>query len=789
MMRASTSKIFASAGVTALLLLVGCQVGSTTSQSAQASQNQAIVVTVSPGSGSVQTGMSLQFSALVQGDSANKGVTWSIQSSAGCDCGTIDSTGKYFAPTTAHPAPGLVILATSVSDPTKSGNAVILVTPAPTQITVTITPPNGSVQVGRTLQFSASVQGDPANKGVTWSINQYPAGCDCGTVDSTGKYFAPQTPRDALGIIISATSVSDPTKSGTAVVWVTPAPAGLGVFPSIAAVPVNGRLAFSATATPFTSVPVVTWSISGSGCSSTSCGTIDDNGNYTASATVPAPASVRIKATSVADASVDGFADVTIGSTGNPPDNAKLNGHYAFLLRGYNGDGNTAFAGSFIADGKGTISGGIGDFVFSSSIIRIPDVTFTGNYWVGSDNRASILITSPLNWINGLTFTLSLASFDQGVANRGQMIELDSSDMWIAGFLAKQDPTAFSTAAVSGSYAFGFGGTAFSGFPLETAGRFTASGGSITAGQADVYGVGLAESGAGTVVPEPDVAFTGIYTVSSTGRGTAVLTGLPYDNFSFYVISSGELIFLELEDCGTGICFDKSGISGTALRQSGGPFTTASLKGTSVFETFGWDGVLTHGAVAVGQDSFDGNGSVSETREQNDTGAIATSTINGTYTVDSNGLGRGLINLPGSAQPRPFYLVSPGKAFVMDLASYQAGSFEPQVPGPFNNASIVGPYAVGTLPSDMDWVFVPTTGELTADGAGNLTGTGDSRGGTGIDSNGNYSVAPNGRVATTIVSANGATSNWVFYIVSSSKAVGIDVTPGTANSAVRIIEK
>ena len=660
--------------------------------------------------------MSFQFTASVQGDPANKGVTWSIQSSPGCDCGTIDSTGKYLAPNTAHTAPGVIIAATSVSDPTKSGTAVILVTPAPTQTTVTITPPSGSVQVGRTLQFSASVQGDPANRGVTWSVNQNPAGCDCGTIDSTGKYFAPQTPHDVQGIIITATSVSYPAKSATAVVWVTPAPAGLGVYPAIAAASVNGKLVFSATATPFTSVPVVAWSISGSGCSSTSCGTIDDNGIYTAPATIPAPTSVRIKATSVANTSVDGFADVTIGTTGNPPDNAKLNGHYAFLMRGYNGDGNTAFAGSFIADGNGTISGGIGDFVFSSSILRIPDVTFTGNYWVGSDNRASILITSPLNWINGLTFTLSLASFNQGVANRGQMIDLDGSDMWITGFLARQDPTAFSTAAVSGNYAFGFGGTAFSGFPLETAGRFTASGGSITAGHADVYGVGLAESGAGTVVPEPDVSFTGIYAVSSTGRGTAVLTGLPYYDFGFYVISPDELIFLEVESCGSGMCFDKSGISGTALRQSGGPFTTASLQGTSVFETFGWDGVLTNGTVAVGENSFDGVGGVSETREQNDTGVVATSTTNGTYTVDANGLGRGLINLPGSAQPRPFYLVSPGKAFLLDFGSYQAGAFEPQVPGPFNNALFAGPYAVGTLPSDMEWVFVPRCGVLTADG-------------------------------------------------------------------------
>jgi hypothetical protein len=487
---------------------------------------------------------------------------------------------------------------------------------------------------------------------------------------------------------------------------------------------------------------------------------------------------------------VAGFANITIIAPANNPDNSKLNGHYAFLLRGYDGDGNAAFAGSFIADGAGNISGGIGDAAFSSGFEHFSNLSFAGNYSVSPDNRASITIASSTAWVSGLTLAISLASFDQGVADRGQIVEVDNTDIWTSGLLAKQDPTAFSTAAVSGDYAFGFGGTAESGFPLETAGRFSASGGSITAGHADVYGDGLAESGAGTVAPEPDMTFTGIYAVSSNGRGTAILNGLPYANFSFYVISSDELLFLELDSCGGGgICSDKRGISGTALRQSGGPYSTALLRGTSIFETTSWGGYSAQGIVAVGEDSFDGNGNVSESRDQNQGGVITASTLNGTYTVDANGLGRGTMSLPGRAQPRPFYLVSPGKAFVIDLGGYEAGSFEPQVEAVFGNASLAGPYAVGTLPWDFNWAFVPTSGVLTADGNGNLVGTTDTKGGTGISIAGNYSVASNGRATTTIVSANGLTTNWLFYLGSSSKAVGIDVTPGAVNSPARVLEK
>jgi hypothetical protein len=351
-----------------------------------------------------------------------------------------------------------------------------------------------------------------------------------------------------------------------------------------------------------------------------------------------------------------------------------------------------------------------------------------------------------------------------------------------------QDPTAFSTAAVSGNYAFGFGGSAQSGYPLETAGRFTTNEGSITAGHADVYAYGLSPGGPGSVMSEADLAFTGVDTVSSNGRGTTILSGLPYTNFSFYVVSSDELIFIELDGCAVDVfCSGQGGISGTALRQSGGPYSTALLKGTSVFDTSSGD--WSQGTVAVGEDLFDGVGNMSETRDQNQAGVITTTTVNGTYAVDANGLGRGVINTPDSAQPKPFYLVSPGKAFVMDLGGYEAGSFEPQVGGAFSNASIAGPYAMGTLPWDFNWAFVPTSGALTANATGYLTGTTDSKGGTGININGSYSVTSSGRTDMTISSATGSTTNLVFYLISPSKAVGIDVTPGGVNGSARIIEK
>ena len=59
----------------------------------------------------------------------------------------------------------------------------------------------------------------------------------------------------------------------------------------------------------------VTWTVSGMGCSETSCGTISSTGLYTAPATVPSPAIVIINATSVSDPSKSASGTVTIVSS------------------------------------------------------------------------------------------------------------------------------------------------------------------------------------------------------------------------------------------------------------------------------------------------------------------------------------------------------------------------------------------------------------------------------------------------------------------------------------------
>ncbi len=96
-------------------------------------------------------------------------------------------------------------------------------------------------------------------------------------------------------------------------------PTAVTVSPSSATVIAGGVQQFTAIVTPSGASQAVTWSLSGTGCTGASCGTIDATGRYTASATVPNPPTVTITATSVADSTKSGSATLTVTPPPSPP--------------------------------------------------------------------------------------------------------------------------------------------------------------------------------------------------------------------------------------------------------------------------------------------------------------------------------------------------------------------------------------------------------------------------------------------------------------------------------------
>lgn len=557
-----------------------------------------------------------------------------------------------------------------------------------------------------------------------------------------------------------------------------PPPAGVVVSPTSVTIQTGGEQQFTATVSPMGANQAVTWSVSGSSCIGTNCGMIDAQGKYIAPGTVPNPSTVVVRASSVADSTKADTATVTITSTAPNPNNAKLSGQYAFLFSGFNSAGPMSVLGSFTADGSGNLIAGNTDVTVFGGTKTNQGLT-NSTYSVASNNSGTMSLNTAVNFPTdsfSFTFSFVLDSFaSSGVAAAGRLIESDGTSQTGTGFFVKQDPGAFSTAAISGGFSFGLAGP--SGIDENVAlGRFTASGGSLSAGHIDVIGFGSGGH-------QPDQPFTGTYSVDASGRGTAALdvSGGPNPlSLILYVVSSNQSFWMEAGG---------TGATGTALQQSGGPFTANSLNGTSVFGAAGF--TVAGNDVMVGEVQFDGAGNVSGTNDENYFGlSFSDEPITGTYTVDSNGLGRGAIREARGPGLSTFYLVSPGKGFIISgNDSLEFGIFEPQTGEPFSNASFSGNYALGAVPLLSAVGTSSASGVLSADGVGNLSGTLTTKAGTQTLA-GTYSVSANGRTTLSITPTSGSPSNLVFYFVSPSKAVGVQMTKfGPANAAVNVIEK
>ncbi len=654
-------------------------------------------------------------------------------------------------------------------------------------ISVAISPASGSIQTGAMQQFTVTVTGT-TNTAVTWSLSG--AGCmgaACGTLSSTTAnpvtYTAPGTVPNPPTVALTASSQADMTKSAAATITITvPPPISVSVVPTAANVQTGAMQQFTATVMNDTSNSGVTWSVTGAGCVGAACGTVSPASTasgspttYTAPAVVPNPATVTLKATSVADNTKSASATITIASP-----NSRLNGQYAFLFNGFDVAGQVAIAGSFTADGAGNLTAGVLDINRSSGVSQM--VAFTGTYSVGADNRGTMTFTDLA--ANSTTFRFVLQSLVFGVANRARFIEFDASGTRGSGILARQDRAAFSLAALSGDSAFGFIGELPGTGRTGIVGRYTAdAGGTVSNAVLDISVPGTSFN---------NLAWTGsLATVSSRdGRGTATINvtvpppgpGALTLNFAFYVVSSTELFLVGVNARSATTPL----LSGLALRQSGGPFSNASFNAASVFAV---EGVFQGGgSVAVGVVSPNGAGSVtSGVFDQNENGAIFTNVpITGTYSIAANGRATFVFQInPTNAKPQILYMIGPNRAFLLEDApgnSVTFGMLEPQAAGPFDNNSVSGGFALGTIQPIVDFAQ-DNVAVFNFTGAGSFSGTQDMTDPVSQTADvalaGTYAVAANGRGTFSLTMP--APSDSVFYVVSRNKLVMVaTVTPGDA---------
>lgn len=219
-------------------MTAGGGVASTIAAFRSGTQPATVSVSASPQTANVQVNATQKFTALVNNDNANAGVTWTL-AGAGCSgatCGTITAATGSGVPAT-YTAPGSVpspasvsVTATSVTDGTKTATTTVTVGAVPV-LGVAVAPLNASTTAGGSaIPFTATVSNDSLNRGVTWTVTGGNCtGGACGTVAPTSSasgaavlYTPPATVSSTLTVSVAATSVSDTSKSAAAAVIVSP---------------------------------------------------------------------------------------------------------------------------------------------------------------------------------------------------------------------------------------------------------------------------------------------------------------------------------------------------------------------------------------------------------------------------------------------------------------------------------------------------------------------------------------------------------------------------------------
>jgi len=411
-----------------------------------------------------------------------------------------------------------------------------------------------------------------------------------------------------------------------------------------------------------------------------------------------------------------------------------MKGSYAFLLHGFDANGPVVMAGSFAADGAGNITGGVED-VMRTTGSQTGAIISGGSYSLIQQNDTNsnffaqagcLMLTTSAGTTQ---FAVSMggcttgaqpgsdvcntdAQMNPGIYTTGRLSESDDSTgtgTRGSGILRLQDSTAFG-AGLSGSYAFGLSGwdPSASGGRFAAAGSFKASSGSLSAVAADINDAGNFQSqlsgGSGS--------FSALDT--TTGRGTASMSvGLStLSTLAVYAVSSTEVIVAN-----TGTPGATNPVIGGEAISTAASFAINSMQNSHMFRT---GGAINAGSDAnIGLLQFDGSGNFSGIQYEDQAATLSTTSLSGTYTIDSAS-GRIQLGAPsqilgdhplvGYVIPSPtarvrqdcVKLSSCVTAFVVSTdASAQAGQLEFQTPTngpppPFSKLFIAGYYFFGT---------------------------------------------------------------------------------------------
>lgn len=721
------------------------------------SSNSALTITLTPSTApTIKQGETQAITAAVANDKNSAGVTWSLSGDGTLSDITTTSV-TYEAPGSLSSPATATITATSVTTTTVTAtlsinvNSVLSITTSSLPVGVLGVPYFGVVSAdGSTGPFTWVQKSGTLPAGLTLSSSITDSVVISGKPTTLGSSDFTLQVTDSTGTVVSRAftiTINPPPGLSVATRSLPTGTVGVTYNPTAQALQAaNGT-------------PPYTWAITaGSLPAGLSLNGAVISGVPTAAGTSSFTVQVTDSTAPTPQVASAGLSITINPSTAN---DAELDGNYAFLVSGFSANGHFVAAGSFVADGAGHISAGVMDTNDPDPAGPQLGQTFTGTYAIGSDNLG--------------TMSLGSRSFALSVMANGnaKIIEFDGLGTRNSGVLLKQTTSAFSQGQITGNYAFGLSGSDAVAARYALVGAMHADGaGHFSNGALDANDAGVAQN----------VAFTGTYTGinAATGRGTATISiaGQGTTNYSFYIVSSTQVLMMEIDfvsGLGSPI------VSGSVLQQST-PFDATTLSGNSVLQTSAID---TSGPVRqsqVGLFNGDGGGNFTVNTHENTGntdqsmgGTLSKPSCAGTYSSPDPATGRTTLAYSGTAcAENVLYLVGTNQAFVLGTdANVTAGSMENQLgPLPFTIASLSGTYTGGSvaavLPTASTQVDI-----ASADGLGALTFTTDSNSSGGLgqnqNTNGTYSVGADGRGTITV----NATESEIFYMVSPAEFVSL----------------
>ncbi len=545
--------------------------------------------------------------------------------------------------------------------------------PIGTATGVALSTSTGTAQLQQGAHFvvTATVTNDVNSAGVTWTL--VGGGALSNVTTTAATYTAPTGITGTSTPVITATSIHDTTKlaSATLVVNGLPIIEAQTFFPGNVSIPYGAGVVVSGGLAPFT------WTLStGTLPTGVALGTTSTTSFVGITGT---PAANTVGTYNFQVKAVDknaNAATVDLVLVINAAEACLLNGHFALLYTGFSSNSPTVGATSLTISPTGTIAG-IQDYKTNSATVG---ETVTGTCTTRSSNNGELKLTGALHSPNyDYATPISLINGRIQLENGG---DKDSG----TGLFLRQDVTAFTQAALAGSYAFGTLGAASGGARMGALGALTIDAAGATTGRLDANG-STAQTAAAVVgtLGAPD----------ANGRAALQLTaGAQVYKFAAYVIDANRLMLVSVDDASA------PRLAGFMTRRSGS-FDSASLATPAVLTLWGAGSGIPPAVLEMGRisnaNAAAGTADLRIDRAEHSSGALAQAYPGALYAVESDG--RYTLSFMVGTATRHFvgYLDSTSNGYLLETGGTTgaAGLLEAQMAGPFNS-TIPGLFIGGT---------------------------------------------------------------------------------------------